>query len=122
MALKASHRLRRKKEIETVLRVGRRRGGTAFRLFFYPNTKGHARFAFVVSGKTVRTAVSRNRLRRRVTGWLQHEPDLLNSAVDIVCIFNQKAVQLSRNELYEDFKKNFFIPSASLSGHPFPRS
>ncbi|MEK7636565.1 MAG: ribonuclease P protein component [Patescibacteria group bacterium] len=107
MALSCIYRLKKKKEVEMALKSGRRRGGIAFRLFFYPNREARARYAFVISKKNLKKSVDRNRLRRLVTGWIQKNPKLLTPSFDIVCIFTPHAGQLTRKELYADFEKNF---------------
>ncbi len=122
MALPLRYRLKRKKDIETVFRSGRRRGGVGFRLFFYPNTEGHARFAFVISKKTARKAVDRNRIRRRITGWIQTENTLLEAPFDIICIVSPHAFTFHRKELYDDLQKHFHLPHHALPNSALPRS
>ena len=111
MALSRIHRLKKKKDIETALKSGRRRRGIAFRLFFYPNKRVCARYAFVISKKTLKKSADRNRLRRRITGWIQKNPKFLTLSFDVVCIFVPRASELTRKELYADFEKNFTFPS-----------
>lgn len=91
------------------LKSGRQRGGIAFRLFFYPNKEARTRYAFVISKKTLKKATDRNRLRRRVTSWIQKNPKLLSFSFDVVCIFMSRVGQLTQKELYADFEKNFTL-------------
>ncbi|MBQ9019768.1 ribonuclease P protein component [Candidatus Saccharibacteria bacterium] len=54
-------------------------------LVFAPNTRHHQRFAVVVSKKVTKSAVARNRIRRRIYEAIRHE--LNNYTIKNDCIF-----------------------------------
>jgi len=58
-------RLTRGAEIRELLRTGRRVSAPPLRVVYRPTDRGHARLAVQVSRRTARTAVRRNRIRRR---------------------------------------------------------
>lgn len=65
--------------------------GTVFRTGYFTckivkNRRHHSRLAVVVSKKTHKSAVGRNRIRRRVYSILEKEIPKLNDTYDIVCI------------------------------------
>lgn len=110
MALSRNYRLRKTTDIEAVLKHGRRSYGDLFQLFFYANKLSHARLAIVISKKVAKKAVIRNRLRRRLSGFINLHRHLLYPAFDVVCILRPKAAQFTRKEFYDNLKKNFSLP------------
>jgi ribonuclease P protein component len=58
-------RLTRSAEIRELFRTGRRLTVPPLRVVYRPTAHGHARLAVQVSRRAVRTAVRRNRIRRR---------------------------------------------------------
>lgn len=54
---------------------------------FVPNSRRtHPRFSVVISKKVLKSAVGRNRVRRRIYEYLRNNSDRLNSVYDIVVI------------------------------------
>lgn len=58
-----------------------------FTVKYIPNThRSHPRFSVVVSKKVIKSAVGRNRIRRRLYEYLRHNIDNLDGVYDIVVI------------------------------------
>jgi len=71
-------------------------------LVFVPNTRGFTRVAVVVSKKVEKTAVKRNRIRRRVYEALRKNFDLVPKKMDYVFVVYSKEVgKMSFSELKE---------------------
>ena len=61
-------------------------------LVFAPNTRGYQRFAVVVSKKVLKSAVGRNRIRRRVYEAIRHELPEFRQPMDCVFVVFNKTV------------------------------
>lgn len=69
-------------------------------LVFVPNERGFTRVAVVVSKKVNKTAVGRNRIRRRVYEVIRKNFDLLPKKTDyIFVIFSPDVLKMPQNEL-----------------------
>ena len=69
--------------------------------------RNQARIAVVVSKKTLKSAVGRNRIRRRVYEVLRHELDSIDPVYDIVLIITSAEVRiLPPLELYAEVKQS----------------
>jgi ribonuclease P protein component len=72
-----------------------------------PNRK-HSRFAVVVSKKVHKSAVGRNRMRRRVYEVVRHELPSIPNAHDVaVMIFSSEVINLPADELTETIRQLF---------------
>ena len=75
-------------------------------LVFVENTRGFTRVAVVVSKKVEKTAVGRNRMRRRVYEALRVNFDLVPKGVDYVFVVYSKEIgKMSFKELEESLGK-----------------
>lgn len=64
-------------------------------LVFAPNSRGYQRFAVVVSKKILKSAVGRNRIRRRVYEAIRHELPEFTEPMDCVfVIFNKNITKM----------------------------
>ncbi len=61
-------------------------------LVFAPNSRGYQRFAVVVSKKVLKSAVGRNRIRRRIYEAIRHELHEFPQPMDCVFVVFSKAV------------------------------
>lgn len=102
--LKIGDRLR----VEYVLKKGHRLSGRSFQFRFLPkelsNFQFHS-FAVIASKKICPTAVSRNRVRRRIFAAIRKALNSASSAkpwYDIVVLANQRAVKAPYKELELD--------------------
>ena len=69
-------------------------------LVFAPNERGFTRFAVVVSKKVEKTAVGRNRIRRRIYEVLRLNFDLIPKKTDYVfVIYSKEIMKMSFSEL-----------------------
>ena len=69
-------------------------------LVFMPNIKGFTRVAVVVSKKVEKSAVGRNRIRRRIYEIIRLNLDSLPRKVDyIFVVFNKDVMNMKYNEL-----------------------
>ena len=64
----------------------------AMSLVFCDNTRGFTRVAVVVSKKVVKTAVGRNRIRRRVYETIRNNFDLVPKKCDYIFVVYRKEV------------------------------
>ena len=69
-------------------------------LIFIENTRGFTRFAVVVSKKVEKTAVGRNRIRRRIYEILRNNIELIPKKMDYVfVVFSNDVLRMPKNEL-----------------------
>ena len=69
-------------------------------LVFVPNSRGFTRIAVVVSKKVLKTAVGRNRIRRRVYEALRQNMDYIPKKTDYVfVVFSKEIKEMPFNEL-----------------------
>ena len=73
--------------------------GSKISLIFADNSRNHQRYAVVVSKKTLKSAVGRNRIRRRLYEVIRAELPRIEKPVD--CIF----VVYSKDVLNADYKE-----------------
>lgn len=74
-------------------------------LVFAPNSKHHQRFSVVVSKKVLKSAVGRNRIRRRVYEAIRLELPTFTAHLDcIFVIYNRNILQLPFNELRRELR------------------
>ena len=71
---------------------------TKMSLIFAENTKGFTRMAVVVSKKVARTAVERNRIRRRVYEVLRNNFDQIPAKMDYIFVVYSKDVLKMKSE------------------------
>lgn len=64
--------------------------GSKISLVFADNSRNKQRYAVVVSKKILKSAVGRNRIRRRVYEALRHELPKIQKPVDCIFIINSK--------------------------------
>ena len=96
--LTPGERIRKKKDFETLYRIGHRYRGRHFHLVFHANTFGFPRMAVVVSRK-VGNAVERNRIKRRVRTLFRRNKALFTRPMDIILIAKKEILDLSWPEL-----------------------
>ncbi len=89
-------RLRSRKEFERVYRSGRAWSSRLLVFRVLPNDLGHPRYGLAV-GRTVGTAVVRNRVRRRLRELLRRLPP--NQGLDVVVTARRVAAEASFHDL-----------------------
>ena len=90
--LKKKYRFHSRGGVKYVYQHGKTVRKAAMSLVFCDNTRGFTRVAVVVSKKVVKTAVGRNRIRRRVYEALRNNFDLVPKKRDYVFVVYRKEV------------------------------
>lgn len=98
--LSKKYRFHSRGGVRYVYQKGKTVRTTKMSLVFVPNTKGFTRVAVVVSKKVEKTAVGRNRIRRRVYEVIRKNFDLVPQKTDYVfVIFSRDVLTMPFNEL-----------------------
>lgn len=66
--------------------------GLGFRLYSMENKKDDFRFAVVVSKKIAKSAVVRNRIRRRIYEAIRKDAALNGRSIDVVCVVQDATI------------------------------
>ncbi|MBR3353167.1 ribonuclease P protein component [Candidatus Saccharibacteria bacterium] len=90
--LKKKYRFHSRGGVRYVYQHGKTVRRQQIALVFVPNTKGYTRFAVVVSKKVEKSAVGRNRIRRRVYEALRLNFDTIPNKMDYVFVVYSKEV------------------------------
>jgi ribonuclease P protein component len=92
-------RLTRGAEIRELLKTGRRLSAPPLRVVYRPTDRGHARLAVQVSRRTARTAVRRNRIRRRTREAFRRLLSDSGMGVDVMVLAGAEVERLPWDEL-----------------------
>lgn len=87
--------------VKYVFRHGKTIRSQKMSLVFMPNVRGFTRVAVVVSKKVEKTAVGRNRIRRRVYEVLRKNFDLIKKRTDYIFVIYSKEVEVMDNSELE---------------------
>jgi len=99
------HRLRERKDFTHLFRTGRRVHTPFFSFVVAPSGKKNTRVACVVSKSTAKSAVVRNRLRRRIKEWFRLRAPRPRDPADIAIIVTKEALRAPRALFYEELEK-----------------
>ncbi|HBP00264.1 MAG: Ribonuclease P protein component [Candidatus Uhrbacteria bacterium GW2011_GWF2_41_16] len=99
--LSAENRLRKKKDFEILFAKGKNVFDTLYGVRFRKNMLPVSRFAFVVGTKVSKSAVVRNRIRRRLREIIRHRIFSLESGYDVAFIARVEAKNASFHVLEE---------------------
>ncbi len=108
------NRLRRARDIYRVRTRGAKSVTPSLVLFTAPGEGEATRVAVPVS-KRFGTAVRRNRLRRRVREALRYQISNLSSALDVVALPRERAVDAAPGELAADVRRGLRQSQAGLA-------
>jgi len=97
--LSKERRLRRTRDIERARSVGRSLGNKALHVRFAPNGLANSRATVVISQRTAKRAVDRNRLKRQTRAAIAPQLKKLKPALDLVIILHRSALDMSYAEL-----------------------
>ncbi len=105
--ISTKHRFHGYGSLKFVYRNGQTVRGPLFAIKSVPNPKRrHYRFAVVVSRKVNKSAVLRNRIRRRLYETLRQMEDQVNGAQDIVLtVFQDGVLQEPQDKLRRELRK-----------------
>lgn len=103
--LPAKNRLKKREEIEKILREGKRCRESFILLKFLKNSLSQSRFAFVVSKKVARKAVTRNQTKRLFREAVRRNFSKIETGVDCVLIvlpgFKIQSFQVAEKHLHQ---------------------
>jgi ribonuclease P protein component len=99
-----AHRIRKRKEFQTVYERGRRVSGRAFVVFLLPNELGHPRLG-ITAPKRVGSAVIRNRMKRIVREIFRRNRDCFGTH-DVVVNVRSLAPSLSFPAMKRDLLRS----------------
>ncbi len=105
--LSRHNRITEKSRVEWLMKKGARFETPLFTFKFARRKQDPSRFALVVSGKRVKTAVGRNQLRRKMAEAVRRHLLLLKSPVDAAIIAKSGALQAKHTELEAGLKEAF---------------
>lgn len=94
------NRLTESKEIQKLISTGKRYTTPHFRVYWAASHQPQPRLTVVVSKKTAKFAVSRNRIKRRVRAALRGLQEL--PAINVVVFPNQKVLALPFDVLVDE--------------------
>jgi ribonuclease P protein component len=97
--LASKYRLKQRADISRVFKHGKSVHGRWFNTRYRPNHQSHCRATVIISGKIIKGAVARNRLRRRLRGLLEDSWPALRTTADIAVVVLADFSQLSPQEL-----------------------
>lgn len=97
--LKSEHRLRKQADIEAVYKHGKKGHHALVRLIYKTSDNPFSRLAVIVSKKTAKSAVVRNRIRRKLQGVINSRLSKLNRTYDIILIVQPKSIVSTNEEL-----------------------
>lgn len=97
--LSRKNRLSKQKDFEAIFKEGKSQKASGLTIFFRPNKEGIRRLAIVVSAKSAKKAVDRNRFRRRAKEVFKKTEKNLKTGLDLVLIAGPAAVHCSYQEI-----------------------
>lgn len=101
-----NHRLTKKKEIEKVFKEGRSTFNKSFGLKVLDNQLRLNRFTVIVSLKVSKSAVERNKIKRRIREILRKEEKKIKSGEDIIVITLPPIINLKYDEIHHLLKNS----------------
>ena len=118
--LTKSHRFHGRKDINQVHRQGKNASGSLFAIKALPNNKTDKyRVAIVVSKKVSKSAVERNRIRRRIYSAIRTQSELTIEPYDIVVIaFKKDILTEPQASLVKQLTSQLVSCGAARVNHP----
>ncbi len=106
---KFKNRLRKTKEIEQVMKLGKSRSGKFFGLKYMKNEIEEPRFAIVISKKVHKSAVQRNRKKRQIREVLREfvKDGVLKTSNDYVIFVQKQILDVDYNGIKQDLSDLF---------------
>ena len=103
--LPVKFRLTRDKDFKKISASGKSFFSPLFRVRTLPNNLAHSRFAFIVTTKTSKKAIVRNRIKRQVREIVRLKHEGANPGYDIVVTIKTTALNKAYQELEKDLLK-----------------
>lgn len=102
--LPKKYRLKRKKDIERVIKEGRYFYSPILWFKIIKNTEGYSRLGLIIPKKSYKRAVDRNRLKRLFTSIIEEQIRKI-PGLDIVVYFKNQKVPPTRGQLQKETEK-----------------
>ena len=103
--LPKEHRLKRDQDLKSVFTRGGGGSGRFFYLKRYPNQLGVSRFAFVVGSKVSKSAVLRNKIRRRMREVVRLRLPSVRMGMDIAVVAKPEVRTVSSLDARQDLER-----------------
>jgi len=107
MALPKTNRLKKKKDVNLVLKTGKTERGKFLIFKFLETNFDKSRFAFLVSKKISKKAVLRNKIKRRMSEIVREEMKKISKRIDGVFIALSGIEKQSFQNIKEEIKRIF---------------
>ncbi|MBI2122214.1 MAG: ribonuclease P protein component [Candidatus Sungbacteria bacterium] len=99
------HALQKENDFARLFRRGKKHHFPAFMISVLSNPHSYNRFAFIVSASIEKSAVKRNRMRRRVREWVRKNQFKFCRSSDVAFLFRKDAFRMSRKKIYEELEE-----------------
>ena len=103
--LKRSYRLRKDRDFQKLYRTGRRYTTTHFVIYYLPSKFEFTQVGFVVSKKVAKSAVIRNKLRRRASAFIEENYPRINKPQQVIVLIRKDFSILSPANLNVELKQ-----------------
>lgn len=100
--LKRAYRLRKDRDFQKIYRKGQRRTSPNFTLYYLPTKFAVTQVGFVVSKKVSKSAVVRNRLRRRATAIVEELYAHIQPSKQVIILIRQDFSAMIPQELKKE--------------------
>lgn len=98
--------LKGKKNIDEVLKKGKKNQSDSFGVFFLDKKNNKLpKFAFIISKKISKLAVNRNRVKRAMSESVRHNVKIVPSGYEFVFLAKKSIVKRSTEEIMEEVRK-----------------
>lgn len=103
--LKRSYRLRKDRDFQKLYRTGRRYTTDHFVIYYLPSSFEYTQVGFVVSKKVSKSAVVRNKLRRRATAIIEEYYPNFSQTLTIIVLIRKDFSLISPAELQKEMNR-----------------
>jgi len=104
MALPKKYRLKKKKDFEKIFKEGRFFGSSFLVLKASKNTLSFSRFGIVISRKTIKKAVLRNKIKRQISEAIRLKLREIKPGFDVVILPKTSITQKSFQEINQEIE------------------
>lgn len=118
MILARRYRLRKKENIDKVLRDGKKLDLSFGFLKVLSNNFGFSRFSIIIGAKISKKAVIRNHLRRQISEIFRTNLEIIPKGIDVVIVANKKILDVNFREMKNEILNSFIKLGPSVNGKP----
>jgi ribonuclease P protein component len=110
--------LRNPRLIQNILTKGRTVGSPFLVIKFDQNQLNNSQFCVIVSNKISKSAVIRNKLKRRIKESIRLNMELVSSNLNVIILPKQKSKEIDYQNITQEIKNNFqYLKKASLKNN-----